>query len=208
MVETEAAGAFLAFHLAKREEDGERLDIGGAEFLPVTIAILFRDGKDLHFGGDAVFVLAEQVAFMLVVDLLEQRPFLQVELAIVLIFHVVKTQHDLAAVEAVVVEQIGAMNALEEDGIVVFEQSFEELSVRSRANNVGQAMGKTFMSFVAGIVVHFDAILIEDGLWTAAVFKAVQMDLDARVEKGADLMKKVEDPAIIHRIGHIQAHDM
>jgi len=56
--------------------------------------------------------------------------------------------------------------------------------------------------------VHFDAILVEYGLRSPAVFETMQVYPDARAGKQPYLMKEVEDAPIIHRPGHIQAHDM
>lgn len=36
----------------------------------------------------------------------------------------------------------------------------------------------------------------------------MQMDLYAGLVQGFDLVKKIEDPAIIDRVGNIQANDM
>jgi len=125
-----------------------------------------------------------------------------------LIFHVVQPQNDLPVVETIVVEQIGAMDAFEKDGVIVLQQPVEELAVGTGADDIGQPVRESLMAFVARVVVDLDAIFFQHGLWAAAVFKTVQMDLYAGVEERPDLMEQVEDSPVIHRVRHVQAHDM
>jgi hypothetical protein len=92
--------------------------------------------------------------------------------------------------------------------MIVLHQPVEEFAARARADDIGQAMGEALMPFVTRIIVHFHAILVEDGLRLPAVFEAMKVDLDTRIEKGADLMEQIENTAVIHGVWHVQAHDM
>jgi hypothetical protein len=69
-------------------------------------------------------------------------------------------------------------------------------------------MGKTLMPLMAGVIVDFHAIFIENGLTPPAVFEAMQMDLYTGIKKGTNFMEQVENSPIIYRVRHVQAHDM
>ena len=64
------------------------------------------------------------------------------------------------------------------------------------------------MPLVTGIVADFSTIFVQNRLLPASVFEAMQVYADARSVKGPDLVKKVEDTAVIYRIGYIQAYNM
>ena len=208
MIQTKTTGAFLTQDLFEREENGDRVDIGRAELLDILFLILRRHGHYLHPGGDAVFVLPQQVAFVEIVDLFEQGFLREIKLAVILIFYIVQPEDDLSAVEAFVVEQIGTMNALQQDGVVVFEQPFQQLPVRPGTYDIRKTMGKALVSFVAAIITHLFAVFIEDGLSPATVLETMQMDPDPRFVQGPDLMEQIKDSPIVHRVGDIQADDM
>jgi hypothetical protein len=208
VVETETAGSFLAFHVLKGKEHREGLDVGGAKLLAIALTVLFRDGEYLHLAGNALLVLPQKVAFMQVVYFFEKRFLRMIQLPVVLVLDIVETQDDLAVIEAFVVEQIGAMDAFEQDGVVVPEQPFQQLAVRSGTDDIGEAMGKTFMSFMPGIIVHLNTIFIQYRLMSPAIFKAMQMDLYPGIKEGPKFMEQVEDSPVIHRVRHVQAHDM
>jgi len=120
----------------------------------------------------------------------------------------VQPQNDLPVVEAIVVEQVSAMDAFEEDGVIVLQQPVEELTIGAGADNIGQPVRESLMAFVAGVVVDLDAVFFQYRLWAAAVFKAMQMDLYAGGKERPDLMEQVEDSPVIYRVRHVQAHDM
>jgi hypothetical protein len=63
-------------------------------------------------------------------------------------------------IEAIVVEKVGAVDAFKQDGMFVLEQAIQQLPARSRTDDIGQTMGKAFMAFVPGVVIHFDAIFV------------------------------------------------
>jgi hypothetical protein len=64
------------------------------------------------------------------------------------------------------------------------------------------------MAFAPRIIGHIRTIIIQDGLFSAAVLKAMQMDLYACPMQVTDLVKEIEDAPIVDRVGHIQANDM
>jgi hypothetical protein len=120
----------------------------------------------------------------------------------------VQSQNDLPVVEAIVVEQVGTMDAFEKDGVIVLQQPVEKLTVGAGANDIGQPVRESLMAFVAGVVVDLYAVFFQYRLRAAAVFKAVQMDLYAGVKERPDLMEQVEDSPVIYGVRHVQAHDM
>ena len=69
-------------------------------------------------------------------------------------------------------------------------------------------MRKTLMPLVTGIVADFSTIFVQDRLLPAPVFEAMQVYVHPHSMKGPDLVKKVEDTAVIYRIGYIQAYNM
>ena len=69
-------------------------------------------------------------------------------------------------------------------------------------------MGKALMAFMAGIIINFDTIVLQDGLRSPSVFETVQMDLYTCRMKEFHLMKKVEHPPVINRVWHVKTHDM
>jgi hypothetical protein len=119
MIKGEATGPFLAHHFFEREEHGQGIDVSRTELPAILVAVLLGDRQDLHFSCDAVLVLAEEVALVQVIDLFEQGLFGQIELAIVLILHVVEPEDDLSVFKAVVVHQISAMDAFEQDRMII-----------------------------------------------------------------------------------------
>ena len=56
--------------------------------------------------------------------------------------------------------------------------------------------------------MHFLTILVEHGLFSAAIFEAMEVDLYAGAVQEPDLVEQVEDAAIIDGIWHIQTNDM
>ena len=64
------------------------------------------------------------------------------------------------------------------------------------------------MAFTTGIIMHFFAIFVEHGLFPAAIFEAMEMDLYAGVVQEPDLVKQVEDATVIDGIWHVQTNDM
>jgi hypothetical protein len=52
-------------------------------------------------------------------------------LTIVLVFHVVKTEYDPAVFEPRIIHQVSAVDAFEKNRFIIFEQSFEQLTIRS-----------------------------------------------------------------------------
>jgi hypothetical protein len=208
MIQTKTTGAFLTQDLFEREKNGDRVDIGRAELLDILFLIPRRYGHYPDPGGDAVFVLPQQVAFVEIVDLFEQGFLREIKLAVILIFYIVQPEDDLSAVEAFVVEQIGTMNALQQDGVIVFEQPVQQLPVRPGTYNIRKTMGKAFVSFVAAIIMHLFTVFVEDGLSPATVLETMQMYPDPRVVQRPDLMEQIKDSPIVHRVGDIQADDM
>jgi hypothetical protein len=77
---------------------------------------------------------------MQIIDLFEQGPFRQIELAIVLIFHIVQAKDDLSVVEAVVIQQVSTVDAFEQDGIVILQQAVEQPPVGTGANDIRETM--------------------------------------------------------------------
>ena len=69
-------------------------------------------------------------------------------------------------------------------------------------------MGKAFMAFLPGIIVNFFTVLIEFGLFAAAIFKTVQVDLYTKRMERLYFVKQVEHSPIINRIRCIQANNM
>jgi hypothetical protein len=64
------------------------------------------------------------------------------------------------------------------------------------------------MPFAAGIVMDLHTIIIQFGLFPPSIFETMQMDLYALPVKGYDLVKKIKNTPVIHRVGHIQANNM
>jgi len=120
----------------------------------------------------------------------------------------VESQHDLPIAEAIVIEQIGTMDAFEQYGMIVFEESVEKLAAGAGADDVGQTMGESLMAFAARVIVDLDTIFFQYGLGTAAILKTVQMDLYSGPGERPDLMEQVDNSPVIHRVRHVQAHDM
>jgi hypothetical protein len=69
-------------------------------------------------------------------------------------------------------------------------------------------MGKPLVPFMAGIIVDLDTIVIQDRLPVPAIFKTMQVDADACPMEPPDLMKKVKDTPVIHRVGYVQTYNM
>ena len=145
---------------------------------------------------------------MEVVQLLQQGFLRMVKLPVIPVFHIVEAKDDMAVPETFVIQQIRAVNAFQQYGMIVPEQPVEELAVGPGTNDIGQPMREPFMPFMPGIVMHFHAIFVEHGLGSPSVFETVQMDLYASARKQPYLMKEVENAPIIHGIRHIQANDM
>ncbi len=61
---------------------------------------------------------------------------------------------------------------------------------------------------VAGIVMHFVAILVEGGLLASTVLKTMQMDLDASFAQRFDFIEKIKNATIIYRIWYIKRDNM
>jgi hypothetical protein len=100
------------------------------------------------------------------------------------------------------------MDALQENGMIIPEQPFQQLTIRPRTYDIGQLIGKTFVALVTLVIIHLYAIVIEDGLFTPTVFKTVQMDLYSCGMQQPDLMEKIEYTPVIYRVWHVEAHDM
>ena len=56
--------------------------------------------------------------------------------------------------------------------------------------------------------MHFFTIFVEHGLFSTAIFEAMEMDLNTGAMQEPDLVKQVEDAAIIDGIWHVQTNDM
>jgi len=69
-------------------------------------------------------------------------------------------------------------------------------------------MREPLMPFVTGIVMDLHTIFIQHRLLSAPILKTMQMDLHPGGVQGFDFLEQIKDPAVIHRIGYIQAHDM
>ena len=66
--------------------------------------------------------------------------FRQIELAIVLVFHIVQAKDDLSAIEAVVIQQVSAMDPFEQDGIVILQKTVEQPAIGTGTNDIGETM--------------------------------------------------------------------
>jgi hypothetical protein len=119
-----------------------------------------------------------------------------------------QSENDLAVVEAFVVQQVRTMNALQQDRVIILQQPVQQVPVRSRANDVRQLMGKPLMSFMAGVIVNLDAIVVQYGLAAPSILETVQMDTNPGCMKRSDLMKQIKDTPVIHRVGYIQTYNM
>jgi hypothetical protein len=75
MIEAEAAGTLFAFYFFEREEDGKDIDVRRPEFLAVLLAVFLGDRQDLYLSGNALLVLAEEIALVQVIDFLKQGSF-------------------------------------------------------------------------------------------------------------------------------------
>jgi hypothetical protein len=64
------------------------------------------------------------------------------------------------------------------------------------------------MPFVTGVIIDLRTVFIQRRLPTAPILKTMQMYLHPGGMQGFDFLEQIKDPAVIHRIGHIQAHDM
>jgi hypothetical protein len=100
------------------------------------------------------------------------------------------------------------MNALQENGMIIPEQPFEQLTIRPGTYDIWQLIGKTLVAFMTLIIVYLYTIVIEDGLFTPTVFKTVQMNLYSCGMQQTDLMEQIEYAPVIYRVWHVQAHNM
>ncbi len=100
------------------------------------------------------------------------------------------------------------MDAFDQYGIIVFQQVVEQSAALSGADDIGKLVRESLMTFVARIINNLHTIIVQGNLLSAAVFETMQMNFYADFVKGLDLMEKIEDPAIIHRVGHVQANNM
>jgi hypothetical protein len=100
------------------------------------------------------------------------------------------------------------MDAFQQDRIIILQQPVQQLTIRSRTNDVRQLMGKPFMSFMARIIVDLDAIVVQYRLLTPSILETVQVDADTGCMEPSDLMKQIKDAAVIHGVGYIQAYNM
>jgi hypothetical protein len=100
------------------------------------------------------------------------------------------------------------MYALQENGVIIPEQPFQQLIIRPGTNDIGQLIGKALVAFMTLVIVYLYAIVIEDRLFSPTVFKTVQMNLYSCGTQQPDLMEQIEYAPVIYRERHIQAHDM
>jgi hypothetical protein len=100
------------------------------------------------------------------------------------------------------------MNTFQENGVVIQEQPFQQLTIRPGTYYIWQLIGKTLVTFMTFVIVYLYAIIVEYRLFTPPVFKTVQMDLYSCGMQQTDLVEKIEYAPVIYRVWHVQAHDM
>jgi hypothetical protein len=100
------------------------------------------------------------------------------------------------------------MNALQQDRVIILQQPVQQVPVRSRTNDVRQLMRKPLVSFMTGVIVDLDAIVVQYRLMAPSILETVQMDANPGCMKRSDLMKQIKDTPVIHRVGYIQTYNM
>jgi hypothetical protein len=100
------------------------------------------------------------------------------------------------------------MDTLQENGMVIQEQPVQELAIRPGTYDVWQLIGKALVALMSLVIVYLYAVVIENGLFTPAILKTVQMYLYSRGMQQSDLMEQVENAPVIYRVWHVQAHNM
>jgi hypothetical protein len=107
-----------------------------------------------------------------------------------------------------IAQDMGAMNALQNDRMIVLQKIIWKLVIGPGANDIRKVVGESLMSLVSGIILDFDTVFIQFILFTAPVFKTMQMNFYSLLKKCFYLEEQVEYPAVIHRIGNVQANNM
>ncbi len=69
-------------------------------------------------------------------------------------------------------------------------------------------MRETLMSFMTGIIVDLDAIVVQHSLLAPSILETVQVDANPGCMEPSDLVKQIKDTTVIHRVGYIQAYNM
>jgi hypothetical protein len=123
-------------------------------------------------------------------------------------FHVVEAEKHGAAREARIVQEIGTVNALQQDGKFVFQQFFEQFGAGAGTYYIGQFVGETFVARAAWIIKNALAVLIQFGLFSAAIFKTVQPDAYPLAMQRPNLIKEIKNAPVIRRVGNIMANNM
>lgn len=130
------------------------------------------------------------------------------QLAVVLVFHIVQAEDGLASGKTFILQDAAAMNAFEEDGMFIVQQIVHQLCAAAGSYNVGQFVREALVAALAFIILYRCAILFQLGLWAAAIFETMQVDLHTCLVQGHELIKEIEHPTVINGVGYVQGNDM
>jgi hypothetical protein len=72
-----------------------------------------------------------------------------------------------------VIQQITAVDAFKQDGVIIAQKVFQQLAIAPGTDDVRQLMRKTFMTFPPGVVFHFCTVGIQLNPLAPPVFKAM-----------------------------------
>lgn len=92
--------------------------------------------------------------------------------------------------------------------MIISCEPVEQICIHTGCNDIGKMKAESLVPFLAGIIMHFGAIVIEDGLSSAAVVKAMQNHLHPCSMQSLNRAENIDDPAIVNGVGHIVTYNM
>jgi hypothetical protein len=143
-----------------------------------------------------------------IIHFFQQGAFAVIQLAIILVFHIMQPQEYLPLAEPRIIQQVSAMDPLHQDGVIVSQKIFQQLAAAAGTNDIGQLVRESFMSFPAGIIFHLRAISVQLRPRAPSIFEAMQLDLHTCPMQAAYLVERVDYPPVICRVGNVHAYNM
>jgi hypothetical protein len=126
------------------------------------------------------------------------------QLTVILEFHIVQAKDGLAIGKTFVLQDAAAMNAFQEDGVIIVQQVVHEVCAAAGSHDIGQLMREAFMSALTFVILNGCAILFQFGLRAAAIFETVQVDLYTCLVKGYEFVKKIKQSSMINGVGNVE----